>query len=538
MTTLDPANKSSAITLSGGNLVATSNLANVGAPARVRSTTSRSDDRYFEVLIGAQFNAASQCFGVVIGSVSMAGTNFSVGTTGFRSGIKFENSGTGTSDAAYNCVVGDRIGFLVSPSRDKLWASINGVWIGDPVAGTGGLALETSTNDFYALGMVTPRTTGTQNVLTYNFGATDGSGFTYPVPSGGLGWDQISSGITGSASGTLPLSGAATGTLAGAGNAAGSLPLSGSAAGSVVASGLANGTLPLTGASVGLAGASAVANGSLPLSGAGTAISQIAASGSGLLPLSGSSTGTAAVVGAAGGVITLAGSAAGVSTPVTTGTAAGMLSLFGAGAATLAVSAVAAGTLGLIGSSVATTGISGSTSGTFGLFGNATGTVPGSAITGQAAGFLQLSGAAVGTGNTPSPIPAARIITPLAQQTVLTPDAQNAIVTPPQRGCMIILAGYEEVFMSSEYFQWPDKLAPAVIFYGVDWARRLGEATIVSHDFELVSGGVTLTPRAPNGTETSVEIAGGTAGSIAVIIASAVASDGEIHAIRVSIDIA
>ena len=92
--------------------------------------------------------------------------------------------------------------------------------------------------------------------------------------------------------------------------------------------------------------------------------------------------------------------------------------------------------------------------------------------------------------------------------------------------------------MSSEYFQWPDKLAPAVIFYGVDWGRRLGEATIVSHDFELVSGGVTLTPQTVNGTETSVEIAGGTAGSFAVIIASVVASDGEVHAIRVSIDIA
>lgn len=138
----------------------------------------------------------------------------------------------------------------------------------------------------------------------------------------------------------------------------------------------------------------------------------------------------------------------------------------------------------------------------------------------------------------PPVIPADRMITLAPVSTMLTPDAPYVIVTPPRQPCTIILAGYEEVFMSSEYFNWPDKLAPAVIFYGVDWARRLGEATIVSHNFELVGGGVTLAPRTPDGTQTSVSIAGGAAGSVAVIIASVVASDGETHAIRVSIDIA
>ena len=186
MTTLDPANKSSFITLTGGNLVATSNLSNVGALARARGTTSKSDDRYFEVLVGARFDAASQGIGVCIGSFAMTGFNFATGSTGFRSGVKHENSGTGVSDAAYTVASGNTVGVLVSPSRNKMWVSINGAWIGDPVAGTGGLALDTTTEDFYALALLTPRNTGTQNVLTFNFGAT---AFTYSVPAGALGWD-------------------------------------------------------------------------------------------------------------------------------------------------------------------------------------------------------------------------------------------------------------------------------------------------------------------------------------------------------------
>ena len=91
--------------------------------------------------------------------------------------------------------------------------------------------------------------------------------------------------------------------------------------------------------------------------------------------------------------------------------------------------------------------------------------------------------------------------------------------------------------MCSEDFEWPDKLAIAVIFYGVDWSRRLGAATILSHDYELVSGDVALTPRAADGAITSVSIAGGTAGTVATIIASVVASDGEMHAIRVKLRI-
>lgn len=365
------------------------------------------------------------------------------------------------------------------------------------------------------------------------------------------------SGITGSASGTLPLNGLSSGTARIAGAASGSLPLSGSASGKVRTTGISSGTFGLSGLATGTTRVAAVASGTLPLSGMSAGTVQILAASSGTIALTGLAVGAVRTSGSALGTLPLTGSASGTSTNAISGVASGTLPLSGSSTATTAIIGHAAGILPLTGGSTGlavivgaasgalpldghaagTSHIAGMAVGTFDLTGSAAGTVIG-AISGTAAGVLPLIGSAIGTVTIPVPIPAARIITPLAQQTVLTPDAQSAIVTPPQRCCTIILAGYEEVFMSSEYFQWPDKLAPAVIIYGVDWARRLGEATIVSHNFELVSGSVTLTPRAPNGTETSVEIAGGTAGSIAVIIASAVASDGEIHAIRVSIDIA
>lgn len=365
------------------------------------------------------------------------------------------------------------------------------------------------------------------------------------------------SGITGSASGTLPLSGLSSGTARIAGAASGSLPLSGAASGKARTTGVANGTFGLSGSATGTARVAGLASGAFPLNGTSAGVVQIRAAASGSIALTGSAVGVVRASGSASGTLPLTGSASGTSTNAISGVASGTLPLAGSSTATSAVVGNAAGILPLAGSSTglvaivgaaggalplggqaaATSRIEGAAVGAFDLTGSASGTVIGS-ISGTAAGVLPLTGSAAGTVSIPVPIPAARIITPVAQQTVLTPDAQSAIVTPPQRCCVIILAGYEEVFMSSEYFQWPDKLAPAVIFYGIDWARRLGEATIVSHDFELISGGVTLTPRAQDGTETSVVIAGGTSGSIAVIIASVVASDGEVHAIRVSIDIA
>jgi len=342
-----------------------------------------------------------------------------------------------------------------------------------------------------------------------------------------------SSGISGSASGDLPLTGSAVGTASVSGSASGTFDITGSSTATALIVGLSSGSLPLSGNATGSVG------------------STITGSAAGTLPLAGSAAATVSIAGLAAGSLPLTGSA--VASMIVRGLADGAFPLSGSASGNVQVAGTADGTLPLTGSSTTISTITGSAAGTLSLTGASSAIV---VVYGQADGILPLTGEATGGGSTPVPIPAARIITPSAQQTVLTleaierfviptqqstivtPDAQSVIVTPPQRCCTIILAGYEEVNMSSEYFQWPDKLAPAVIFYGIDWVNRLGEATIVSHDFELVSGGVTLTPRSASGTETSVSIAGGAAGSIAVIIASVVASDGETHAIRVSIDIA
>ena len=178
--------------------------------------------------------------------------------------------------------------------------------------------------------------------------------------------------------------------------------------------------------------------------------------------------------------------------------------------------------------------ISGMLIGTLVLTGESSST---SAVFADASGTLALSGVASGGTSTPVPLPAPRVLTLMAQRAVLTPPALSAIITPHRPCCVIVLAGYEESNMSSEYFEWPDKLAPAVIFYGIDWRERLGEATIVSDSFQLIAGNATLSPRTRSGTETSVSIAGGTKGSTITVIASAIASDGETHAVQVTLAI-
>ena len=390
-------------------------------------------------------------------------------------------------------------------------------------------------------------------------GATGSTTSTQPA-SAAYCWITLAlkNGVTtnnGTASGNIALTGSASGVGAVRGSASGSFALSGSSSATSSLSGSAAGSISLSGSAIGGLGVSAQASGSFPITGSGAATARVRADATGSFPITGSAGGSSSIIGSGSGSFSLTGSATGVSASIISGSAAGTLPLTGLSVGLVVNNGQAVGSIALSGSSSGQASVNGAAAGFFPLSGAAaadsalsaagSGFFPLSGesaavatIIGEAAGLFDLSGQATGGGSTPVPIPAARIITPLRVQTVLTPDAQSVIVTPPRQCCVIILAGYEEVNMSSEYFQWPDKLAPAIIFYGIDWARRLGEATIVSRDFELVSGNVTLEPRGTDGTITSVSIEGGTAGTVAVIVASAVASDGEIHAVRVSIDIA
>jgi hypothetical protein len=96
-------------------------------------------------------------------------------------------------------------------------------------------------------------------------------------------------------SGTLPLSGTATGVIGTApitATASGALDLAGTATGKVNVNGAANGDLPLGGTATATAPLGAVASGTLPLTGSGAGTAQFpGAIASGVLPLGGTATG-------------------------------------------------------------------------------------------------------------------------------------------------------------------------------------------------------------------------------------------------------
>jgi hypothetical protein len=75
--------------------------------------------------------------------------------------------------------LGDKISVAFDRTAGKIWFAKNGVWDGNPAAGTGGFPMPTSSNYYMIAGLV-PQDTGA-NSVTVNFGA---SSFTYPIPSG------------------------------------------------------------------------------------------------------------------------------------------------------------------------------------------------------------------------------------------------------------------------------------------------------------------------------------------------------------------
>lgn len=100
-------------------------------------------------------------------------------------------------------------------------------------------------------------------------------------------------GVSGGASGTLDLTGSATGTVLVSGTAAGTLDLTGQAAGTVRVAGQAAGTLPLSGAAAGQVRVQGQASGVLPIGGAADGQIVIRGQAAGVLDLTGAAAGTA-----------------------------------------------------------------------------------------------------------------------------------------------------------------------------------------------------------------------------------------------------
>jgi len=189
-TTWDPSNKSTKITLSGGNLIATSG-ASAGAATAVRSVASHSTGKYYgEFTMTTKTASDSTCIGLVNASYAIDGASF-IGQTANGMGYWDANEyvlnnltthPTGT--ATYT--TGDVISMAVDTTARLVWFRKNGGnWIGttsgDPAAGTNGFDISALTGALYAA--VEEEVSGM--VWTANFGAT---AYAQAVPSGYGNW--------------------------------------------------------------------------------------------------------------------------------------------------------------------------------------------------------------------------------------------------------------------------------------------------------------------------------------------------------------
>jgi hypothetical protein len=192
---------------------------------------------------------------------------------------------------------------------------------------------------------------------------------------------------TGTASGTIDLTGSATGTvetviLGITGTAAGTLDLTGAASGATLINGTVAGTLDLTGTASGAALVNGTAAGSISLTG--------------------TASGAALVNGTAAGSISLTGTASGVVTSTVssiTGTAAGTLNLTGAASGATLINGTATGSISLTGTASGAALVNGTAAGSISLTGTASGAA---LVNGTAAGSISLTGTAHGLRTSPS----------------------------------------------------------------------------------------------------------------------------------------
>jgi hypothetical protein len=75
--------------------------------------------------------------------------------------------------------VGDIVSVAFDATARKIWFAVNGVFNGNPAAGTGGQTLPSTTNDYFIWGGLV--VADGPNRVTANFGAT---AFAHTIPSG------------------------------------------------------------------------------------------------------------------------------------------------------------------------------------------------------------------------------------------------------------------------------------------------------------------------------------------------------------------
>lgn len=183
--TWDPAHIQSGISLSNGNLTATSHVAGGNAEVGGIATQARTIGKfYFEVHVDGM--SGQQFSGVAIGistSVTQNAESWLLqNDNGVQSGSILQHNSNEVSGGSFFST-GAMIGVAVDTDNNRLWMSINGSWQfgGDPSNGGAGISIahESWFPEFFFVG------DGTQ--CTANFG---NSGFSYARPSGFLPWQS------------------------------------------------------------------------------------------------------------------------------------------------------------------------------------------------------------------------------------------------------------------------------------------------------------------------------------------------------------
>lgn len=181
MTTWNPSDKSSEITLSGGDLTATAD----DEAGSVRSTTSKSTGKHYFELTALNDDASNSGAGVLTASSSI-----NDGPLDWNPGAGYFFDGNIVVDGneaanATNWMIGDVLGVALDLTNNLIYFSINGVYQagGNPAAGTGGISITPGT---YFAGFGKSSNSGSCAV-TVNFGGTS---FNTPPPTGYLAWDS------------------------------------------------------------------------------------------------------------------------------------------------------------------------------------------------------------------------------------------------------------------------------------------------------------------------------------------------------------
>lgn len=178
--TWNPSDKAAQVTLSNGNLTATSASVNPG----VRATDSQSTGKwYFEVKVDAigaamTVGVANTTASLAVGSpVGVDANAWAFTANGSQSGPYHSNSFSPTGGG---WTTNDIVMLAWDASAGKLWLGLNGSWIsGDPAAGTSSSFSSVTGTLFPAVSV------HTNAQATANFGAT---AFGYTPPSGFTAW--------------------------------------------------------------------------------------------------------------------------------------------------------------------------------------------------------------------------------------------------------------------------------------------------------------------------------------------------------------